>query len=206
MTLYIPEKTTPVLGPSLLKTIGEFHPLSGLGPEWRQATPRTGRAAPGSAQERGNRKQTRSSLPLWTLHPMSDCDSKCQSSMVPKTGKTLETERPRAVKSAHFVSSAGGPMPLNACCCWGRHVPLTGVTSKRRCRIWLIQLRDFLLFKREVQNQAKPICRWDTRKAVTLGKAAGGARRLWVPMKFWFLSGLWSYRHVHFLRFVELCT
>ena len=31
MTLYIPEKTTPVLGPSLLKTIGEFHPLSGLG-------------------------------------------------------------------------------------------------------------------------------------------------------------------------------
>lgn len=111
MTLYIAERTTPVLGPSLLKTIGEFHPLAGLGPEWRQATPRRGRAAPGSAQERGNRKQTRSSLPLWTLHPVSDHDreSKCQSSMVPKTGKTLETiERPRAVKWVHCVSSARG--------------------------------------------------------------------------------------------------
>lgn len=148
MTLYIPEKTTPVLGPSLLKTIGEFHPLAGLGPEWRQATPRRERAAPGSAQERGNWKQTRSNLPLWTLHPMSDRDreSKCQSSMVPKTGKTLETtERPRAIKLVHCVSSAGGPMLLNACCCWGRHVALTGVTSKRRCRIWLIQLHDFVL-------------------------------------------------------------
>ena len=41
---------------------------------------------------------------------------------------------------------------------------------------------------------------------MTLGKAAGGARRLWVPLRFWFLSGLWSHRHVHFLRFVELCT